>query len=713
MPVLYLKDLETQKGILDYETKNDSFLKMAKILKELGVKNNEFFLYLSQPDLQGVDPFDPNLTREQQIKIGLECKINPWYYFREVIRIPISGSIQGSRFRLNRGNLSLLWLFFNSIDITLVMPRQTGKTIGTQSLMSYIEFIYARNYTIAMGTKDDSLRIDNVKKLRDIRDALPNYLVIKKKSGTDNSESISYTPFNNKYITFVAQKNELAAEAKGRGLTVPVLHIDEAAYFSLFHITYPSVVSATTAARQNAEANNQSNAIILTTTAGRLDTKEGQYLYDIIQDCYIFNETLYDCKDKEDLRKKIKLHSKRMMVYCEFSYRQLGKSDEWFKENTAKISSSDASEIIKRDFLNIWTYGSDSPLFDSDFLKKIKSSQREPNFIELIEDYEFKFYIDKHLYESVGFKSTPILAGLDGSETVGEDFTSLVGINGTDGSVVFTMKCNESNIIKLGKTIAQFLIDHPNILFIPERNSTGVAIIDILLLELEKRNINPLKRIYNKLVQEKNKSELYNVVLNTHSKDRKIFGFRTTSAKEYGRNFLFKNVLKKALDLFHDRIYDASLINQIFGLKMRNGRIDHAIGKHDDILVAYMLSNFVLFFGKNLDYYDFLSHSKSKLLKNIDLKSEEEKQNLRKQTYMSIYKEIEGLEKMKKTTSSEFIKVKIQHRINELKSKLPSDFKYIIEEKEAVSINEDKEDSTKEDVLNNLNRLYTSINMLY
>ena len=81
----------------DINTRNKSALKFASILKTMGIKNHHFHLALINPALSGVDPFDPDLTNETKLLIVNECKINPWYFFRECLRIPIEGGI-GSKF---------------------------------------------------------------------------------------------------------------------------------------------------------------------------------------------------------------------------------------------------------------------------------------------------------------------------------------------------------------------------------------------------------------------------------------------------------------------------------------------------------------------------------------------------------------------------------------------------------------------------------------
>ena len=59
-------------------TKNKSFLDMYHYLKSIGIKNCEFMLTLIDPDLDGIDPHDPNLNAYYKQKVLRECLCNYW-----------------------------------------------------------------------------------------------------------------------------------------------------------------------------------------------------------------------------------------------------------------------------------------------------------------------------------------------------------------------------------------------------------------------------------------------------------------------------------------------------------------------------------------------------------------------------------------------------------------------------------------------------------
>ena len=112
--------LTKRKPIYDWHTKNESFIELYKDYTKLGIKNNKFFLKLYDRDLIGVDPYDPLLQPDMQLKIFLECIINPYYFLREVCRIPVDGMpIEpggGSKFLADRNNMACWYCFLNGID---------------------------------------------------------------------------------------------------------------------------------------------------------------------------------------------------------------------------------------------------------------------------------------------------------------------------------------------------------------------------------------------------------------------------------------------------------------------------------------------------------------------------------------------------------------------------------------------------------------------
>ena len=646
---------------------------MHMVLRKMGVKNNKFFLVLLDTELAGIDPHNlKDDSVELKLRIATECKRNPWYFFRNVIRIPVPGS-DGISFILNRANLSMIWLFFNHIDNLLIMPRQIGKTIGSISIAALIMYVTGKRITFAMLTKDDKLRKENVSRLKDIRDSLPEWFIHKQRGDINNMENLSYEILSNQYQTYVAQESDSGAERLGRGMTVPSQHWDEIAFFPNIDITYPIAISTTNAAVEAAKAHNQPYGNILTTTAGVLNTDEGRFTHNLIVNSLVFTEKLYDLPNNDELVKIVKANSRQGMVYSEFSYLQLGKTHDWFVEKSSRTAGD--QEIIDRDYLNKWTYGSaaKSPI-EKPILDKLFAGRKDPEWIQYVDEFMIKWYIPESVVNSPEFENIPIVIGNDASENIGRDYTSFVLSDARNLGVVATCSCNTTNIIKVAMFVCRWL-QMKNVLYIPERNSVGVAIIDYCLLQLDQLGINPFFRIYNDVINDFDTNKVSRAELSKpgfYNDHRKSFGFRTHGVT---RPFLYKTVFKRVMETACHLVRDNSLISQIGGLVIKNGRIDHANGGNDDSVVAYILTGYVLFFGNNIEMYDFCRTNMDNILRDFTKPEDDEhrKQIRQKEETEMLKREILRLEKESRNVSNDTLKVEMLQKMYALKGKLPKE----------------------------------------
>lgn len=646
---------------------------MHLVLKKMGIANNKFFLVILDKELKGIDPYDlKDDSMELKLRIAQECKTNPWYFFRSMLRVPAAGSA-GTPFQLSRANLSMIWLYFNHVDNLLIMPRQLGKTIGSIAIAACIIYVLGDHIKFAMLTKDTALRKENVGRLKDMRDCFPDWFLHKQRVDVNNTESLSYEALTNEYITFVAQESLQGAERLGRGMTVPSQHWDEIAFFANIATTYPIAISTTNAAIESAQANGQPYGNILTTTAGVLNTDEGQFTHNLICNSLTFTERLYDLKDNANLLDVVKTNSKQGMVYSEFSYLQLGKTHEWFQEKADRTAGGE--EIIARDYLNKWTFGTYKSPIDKKYLDALYSGKQDPCFIQYIDNFMIKWYIPESVVRSEEFNNIPIAIGMDASENIGRDYTSFVFGDCRNLGVIATCSCNTSNIIKVAMFVCKWLM-HKNVIYIPERNSVGVAILDYCLLRLEELGINPFMRIFNNIVQDfgtnKDISRADISRPGFYNEHRREFGFRTSGAT---RPFLYKTVFKQLMETSCPNVRDISLISQIAGLTVKNGRIDHRNGGHDDSVIAFILIGYLLFFGNNLDMYDFSAGQMDNLLKNLasDPDSVENKDSIEEQKIESLRHDIAKAEREIRYATHATTKIEMIHKLQDLKTQLPKE----------------------------------------
>jgi len=596
---LFLEDHNTHGGIIHASTKNLSFLKMSVMLSRMGVRNNKFFLYLSQPDLVNYDPH--NLTdnsMELRQRIAYETKVNPWYYFREVIRVPVAGT-EAIPFKLSRASLALIWLYFNNADSYLIMPRQLGKTVGVLSINSWCLYIGAVNSTYGLFTKDSSLVAESVSKLKDIRKALPSYLVKESRHDTDNKEGLSYDALNNTYKTFVNQQEAVLAIRQGRGETLVSQQWDELPYYKNNHLSYPSATSASDAASRQARASGLPAANSITTTAGYLDTQAGAYAHKIMSDCMRFNELLYDLDNNDALHDILRNNSLNRMLYMEFSYKQLGEDDEWFKTVTRNKSPME----IETDYLNKWVLGTATPVVNPQILERMETGIMEPLHYTNHKSLMIRWYVPDSLLRKDDYKETPFIIGMDTSNCTGRDFTTLLLLEPKTMSVVGTCRCNLTNPVHIGSCLTTLLTEFPNSILMPERNANGAILIDIVIEFLLTKGISPFKRIYNSFIQNYvDEVTDFNTIDLRDGRNRQKFGFKTTASSK-SREFLYSTVLTTMLNYMADRAHDADLVSEVKSLTIRKGRVDHRTDSHDDLCMALLLTGYMVLYGKNLHMY--------------------------------------------------------------------------------------------------------------
>lgn len=637
--ILFLKDWdkpENKNCIVHTSTKNQSFIDLANIYKKMGVKNYYFHLALHDPDLEFVDPFDPNLTPHMISKIATEIAVNPWYFFRELAQAPDSNEDTRIFFRANRANISLFWCFFNHCQYFLIQPRQTGKSFSTDIIMQYL-LCFRKSLKMLLYTKDSDLRTVNVIRLRALIATLPSYLNPITRKDSNNTEGITVLSNNNYYNTIIAQESEDAAYKRGRGNTVEVRQCDEVAFCKLNHITIPSMGSSMDAARQKALEQGKETCSIFTTTAGKKDTPHGRWAYEVWNESAQFDEKYFDSFDAVEFEKRVKADSNPVdplfkaiglfQVQGTFSHRQLGYTDEWLIENMArnKVTGEDAL----RDYYNVWTSGTESSPFTVEQAQMIKNSECDPVFRDIGKfGIIINWYVDNHELSTI-FNNCPVIVGLDSSSAIGKDACSLTFVNALDLNIIGTASISKVNLFQYAQWLCDLIIRFPKLLLVPENRSSAQGIIDFLIETLPAYGINPFKQIFNTIVHEKDEKARTFMMMDAHPNPasvanmyRSSFGYSTSGKGRYSRDNLYGETFYRAIDVIADKVKDKKLIRELLGLVIIDGRIDHGSDKedHDDQVISWLLACWFIFNGRNVNYYNI---NKGRFLSNVVTAGEE------------------------------------------------------------------------------------------
>ena len=705
--ILFLQDWSRYPGSKpNYDTKNESYLKLAGTYYAMGIKNYAFMLALHDQSLKDVDPFSPLLTEFEMIKIAIECKVNPWYYFREIAKVPARSGSDAVPLLANRGNIALYWCFFNHVMTYLVQIRQTGKSISSDVLDSYLLNIRCRGTTINLLTKDDALRSENIQRLKDIIDEMPFYLKQRSKKDLDNTELINISSLGNWYKAHLPQKAKKFALNTGRGMSSPIFRVDEGPFQANIEISLPAALAAGVAMRNKARANNEPYGTTLTTTAGKKDDPDGRYFYQQICAAAEWTEKFFDAKDATELEVMIRAVSRGLkekmrvgdeVIRGEFAvnitmnHRQLGYDDAWLL--TALEETKSVGDAADRDFFNRWTSGSLSSPLSIQQMEIIRGSQKEPLYVEDCKIGSFRvpcrWYIPKDSIEMYMAKNSSILSA-DTSDGAGGDDISLSLTDVKSGMLIASFNVNQVNLLAFSEWVCErWIIQCPNVTLIPERRSSAIALIDHLLLILPDRGIDPFKRIFNRIVNDpdENKTAYEEIKLplsrrphDIYVRYKKAFGWATSGGGMTSRSDLYSSTLISAARNCGHLVNDKTTIDQILSLETRNGRVDHAPGEHDDAVIGWLLGHWMLTKAKNLIYYgiqvtDILSRNRGGSENGGVLTKEQREQIF----YRDKIKELLGKLEQEQ---SEIISMKIENELRFYNSKL------IIEENEVLSLDE-------------------------
>lgn len=477
---------QTQTNIYYHmSTTNKSFLEVHKYLEDSGISNNKFMLVLLDPDLARIDPFDPNLSRMMKTKVLKECLYNPWYYFREIVRIPDSGQATGVKFELTRGNLALIFCLMLNLNTFLEQPRQTGKTISSLCWYLYLFNFGTANAEMSFLNKklDDSKL--NLQRIREIRELLPSYLKMDQAfapdgsriKGKNNVETLQHPVNNNRIRTVASARNKVAAASLMRGRTTPIIYIDEYGFIQYNSIIYTNMVPAFNTASKNAARNNSPYGMLVTTTPGMLTTDEGTEAFTMKETATPFSERWYDLT-KEQIKNIVDSNTNSNFVYIKYTYQQLGKSEQWFKDLC--ITMRKDWDAIRREVLLEWSNSTENSPFRSEDLDTIKGLLRQPiNTVLLLNKYELK------IYEKMNLKY-PSLIGVDVSGGYQRDSSAITVVDSFTTRVTAELNSNFISTPELAMIIHEIVSKWlPNAVVNIERNGvayTAIAVCKVICI---------------------------------------------------------------------------------------------------------------------------------------------------------------------------------------------------------------------------------------
>ena len=619
------KDEDGTRFFYDTTTTNRSFIQTAADLRSLGVKNNMFFLKLYDRNLIGVDPFSSSLSREDMDRIGLECVMNPWYFIRECVRIPSQGGAtgpgSGDRFILHRGNLAALFCFFNCIDYYLVIPRQCYKTQSILAMLLWAFLFGTANSQFNFLSKKQTDADDNLNKLKMQRDVLPIWMQQKYKLVEDevsangdvkiekgkNAIRVISNPINhNTIVTKPSATSESAAEGIGRGNSAPIQFADEVEFTDYIGTILAASGPAYYRAAENSKRNGAIYCRIASSTPGNADSSPVKDMNSIRDLAAIFTEKIYDM-DSKNLSSYIDKNSQNGFTYIEFTYKQIGMDEDWFR-GMAKTLNWEKMKI-KREILLQRIRGSSNSPFDPEDLDMINTYRPKGPLEEFMVRGDFLLRV----YSAID-KDIPYIIGVDVATGVNGDNTAVVITDPYTLKPCAVLKTPLVDEVQTAEILTDIVLNYaPRGVLCIERNNTGGSVISML------RRTKIVSHIYNDpnkvYVPDPSDKLDKKGTLVREAESRKYWGIYT---RDKNREAMMEMLQLRVRDYKEDFVC-TEIIDELNSLvRNSSGKILAIYPDHDDVIMAYLITLYVYQYGVKLGRYGIVKGMKKEEFESVN-----------------------------------------------------------------------------------------------
>ena len=358
---------------------------------------------------------------------------------------------------------------------------------------------------------------------------------------------------------------------------------DEFAFLKFNNEIYESATFALSAAAERAKAQNKPYFKLITTTPNNIDLPSGEYCRNMIDSSCPFCFEMFDM-DPDALRTFINKNSDNGFVYIEFSYKELGKDEYWFHEQCRAVNHVKLK--IKREILLEWTKSADKSIYSEEQIDAISLSERPVIFTKFVmKDYPFHFI---EAYDP----TKPYVLGIDVAGGVSLDSSTIVAVDPTTLSPVGYFANNKIELPEFAELIKETVITlFPMSAVAVERAPISLGLISTLMKDsfIKKRLVYTYQ---NDDTKEKEKSVRNSAKQNSNSNlNSRVYGLVTS---ETSRNMMYDLLNYEIVN--HPDVFKLRPLIKEIGTLERNkrGKVEAARGRHDDILMAYLIARYAI-----------------------------------------------------------------------------------------------------------------------
>jgi hypothetical protein len=506
----------------------------------------------------------------------LKCKLSPLYFIENYVSVPVAGGmipIRESELWHSTPKFRQFIKALHTLDaVEFMASRQHGKT--TTALMYYLHaLLFYPKIQIEYVTLDSKRANDAIKRMKEMLASLPDWLQIPFKG---KSEKVTYlelengSRMNSNYVSGSIDPDRL-----GRGMSAPLIYIDETAFIPKMDIVWTAMQPAISAARVFAKQNNYPNGILFTTTPNGAGVN---FFYNVWSRGWdsseIFEENSIDFKeDFQEIFKKD--DEKNNFVRFRVHWSETNKDEEWYRQQIKELNF-DMRKVSQE--LDLTFLGSSNAVFPDEVLETFKP-KTETSEITMSYGEKFKLFADLDA-------SRTYLLGVDTAASTGAkaDYSSMVLTDAQTGEEVGSWH-GKFSVVKRFAVVVKSLIrglnelhalDDDNLIVIIERNSFGLGVVEDLIYDDDTFDYA---------------SYLYYF---TQANGDRIPGMQTNAKS---RDMMF-NLLLSAINEIPERAVSTLLQEELRNLEQKNsGRFEATQGAHDDAIMAY---NFCLYVRREM-----------------------------------------------------------------------------------------------------------------
>ena len=302
-----------------------------------------------------------------------------------------------------------------------------------------------------------------------------------------------------------------------------------------------------------------------------------------------FNEAWYDMTQQQ-IAEIINANTKSNFVYIKFTYQQLGRSEQWYKEMCKDMLFK--WEDIRREVNLEWSMGTSNSPFTTEDLETVARLVKEPRkIVYFLGKYIFNIYEDIELRN--GMPKYPPLIGVDVSGGYNRDSSAICCVDSFTTKVFADLKCNYISTPELASVIYELVTKYMNnaVVNVERNGGYGASVLAKLIHSDIKKNL--YYEIKDRIIEEQQTGT--RVVRRTQK--TKVYGLDSTKS----RRELLIQILRERMDNHKDKFVSKRIYDELIGMEVKkNGKVEHSANTHDDLVFAYLMAMYMWYEGKDL-----------------------------------------------------------------------------------------------------------------